>query len=221
MGHIHLRVEEKFTVDPVAAIVLTGYRMPHHYETNDQEVDFYEIKGHVENLLSSLGVGEARFTPSHVYSLHPGRQAQVILNSITIGVIGEVHPRHLTELGISQRVYFAQINLYPLMSVSKSEKKVKAFSMTPASERDWTISVEDKTPIGTLLEEIRSFDSPILEEGILLDLYQSEKIGKDKKNATFRLRYRDQNKTIKAKEIEMEHRRLTQHIAEKLGNRVP
>lgn len=221
VGHIHLRVEEKFTVEPVAAIVLTGDRMPHHYETKDQEVDFFEIKGHVENLLSSLAVGEARFVPSHVHALHPGRQAHVILDSITIGVIGEVHPRHLTELGISQRVYFAEINLHPLMSMPKWGQKAEAFSLMPASERDWTISLEEKTPIGTLLEEMRSFDSPILEEVILLDLYQSEKIGKDKKNATFRFRYRDQNKTIEAEEIEVEHKRLTQHIAEKLGNRVP
>ena len=91
----------------------------------------------------------------------------------------------------------------------------------PASERDWTISLEDKTPVGTLIEEMRRFDSPLLEDVFLLDLYKSEKIGKDRKNATFRFRYRDRKKTIEAEKVELEHKRLTEHIAEKLGNRVP
>ena len=91
----------------------------------------------------------------------------------------------------------------------------------PSSERDWTLSLEDKTPIGTLLEEMRRFESPLLEEVFLLDLYKSEKIGKDRKNATFRFQYRDPSKTVEFKDVEKEHERVTQHIAEKLANIVP
>ena len=63
-----------------------------------------------------------------------------------------------------------------------------------------------------VIRKIRNFNSPILETIILLDLYENEKLGKGKKNATFRFRYRNQNKTIEAEEIETEHKRITQHI---------
>ena len=221
VGHAHLRTDEGFTVEPIAAIILTGNHMPHHFESKGQEVDFLQLKGHVENLLMALSLGPARFIPSHIHSLHPGRQAHVILDAITIGTLGEVLPRHLTTLGISGRVYFAEINLHPLMTMEKRGQKTKSFSVMPSSERDWTVSLDDKAPIGPLLEEMRRFDCPVLEEVVLLDLYKSDKIGKNRKNATFRFRYRDLNKTIEAEEIEIEHKRLTQHMAEKLGNRVP
>ena len=190
MGHIHSKVEEKFTVEPVSAIVISGSRMPYHYATKNQEVDFSEIKGHVEDLLDVLKIEEVLFKNSHLQAFHPGRQAHIIFNSITLGVIGEVHPRYLNELGISQRVFFAELKLHPFMKTSKTFHKVKPFSLMPASERDWTVSIEETTSIGTLLRKIRNFNSPILETITLLDLYENEKLGKGKKNATFRFRYR-------------------------------
>jgi len=221
VGRVHLKVQEGFAVEPSASIVLTGSETPYHYKKKPENVDFYEIKGHVENLLDSLGLDGSRFVPSHVHALHPGRQAHVFLDSVMIGIVGEVHPRHLSGLGIGQRVYFAELSLHNLIDLKKTHHRAESFSLMPASERDWTISLEEKIPIGTLLEEMKLFNSPLLEEVFLLDLYKSEKIGKDRKNATFRFRYRDPNKTIEAEEVEMEHKRLTQHIAEKLGNRVP
>ena len=220
VGHVHLRIKDSFAVEPSAAIILTGSETPYHYDRKPQDVDFYEIKGHVENLLDSLGLGGSRFVPSHVHALHSGRQAHVILDSTTVGILGELHPRHLSGLGISQRVYFAEVSLHNLIDLKETHNRAEVFYLMTSSERDRTLSLEDKTPIGTLLEEMRRFESPLLEEVFLLDLYKSEKIGKDRKNATFRFRYRDLNKTIEAEEVEVEHKRLTQYIAEKLGNRV-
>lgn len=221
VGHIHLRTEKSFTVKPSAGIILVGNSAPHHFGTKPTPTDFLQLKGHVENLFEAIGLRTLAFTRSHTHPLHPQQQAHFSCSGQTLGILGQIHPRHLRDMGIDQRVYFAEIDLQPLIDLRKGHRDVQAFSLMPGSERDWTLSLEDQTPIGSVVETIQSFDSSLLEQFFLLDLYKSDDIGKNGKNATFRFLYRDPGKTISAEEVEKEHKRLTQHVAEKLGHRVP
>ena len=215
VGHIHFKDKDEFFGEPAAAIVLTGKSDPHHFEKKPDDVDFFELKGHVEDLLSSLGM-EGRFETSHLHSFHPGRQAHVFIGDLMIGGLGEVHPKHCRAVGISQSVYYAELNLHDLMDLKKEIGKVEVPSSYPGSERDWTINLEDKLPIEEVLSSIRRIDSPLLENVFLLDLYKSDKIGKDRKNATFRLTYRDKNKTIAYEDVEKEHKRIISSVEKKL-----
>ena len=217
VGHIHFRDGEKFFGEPAAGIILTGKETPYHFEDKPTDTDFFDVKGHVENLLMAIGL-EAVFEPSHLHNFHPGRQARVKMGDVIVGALGEVHPKHLREIGIGQRVLYAEINLHDLMDLKKDVHQAKEFSLFPRSQRDWTVTLASTTPIGTILEEIRSARSTILEKVFLLDLYKSDKIGKDRKNATFRFLYRDLKKTIAYEDVEKEHAILTEHIAEKFIN---
>ena len=220
VGHIHFKEGDDFMGEPVAGIAMTGKSAPYHFETKPKDVDFFDLKGAVENVLSSIGLEDAHFAPSHLQNFHPGRQARVSVRDVNVGVLGEVHIEHLRALGIGQRVYYAEVSLHDLMDLIPSYHRAESVSLFPGSERDWTITLEEKTPIGPILNAIGEYPSPLLEKVFLLDLYKSEKIGKDRKNATFRFQYRDRAKTVEYDEVEKEHKRLTQHIAEKLSNGV-
>ncbi len=218
VGHIHFKDGDRFFGEPAAGIILTGKRAPYHFEDKPEEVDFFDVKGHVENLFAAMGMEKGTFEPSHLQNFHPGRQAMAKMGDVVVGAFGEIHPKHLREMGISQRVFYAEINLHDLMDLKKDVVQVEEFSSFPGSERDWTITLANKTPIGTVLDEIRELHSPLLEKVFLLDLYKSDKIGKDRKNATFRFQYRDLTKTIAYEDVEKEHAKLTEHIAEKFAS---
>ncbi len=220
VGHIHFKDGEKFYGEPSAGILLTGSEAPYHFKDKPEKADFFDLKGHVENLLSAIGVEEALFEPSHLQSFHPGRQASVKIGKVTAGVLGEVHPKHLRTMGISQKVYYAELNLHDLLDLKRNQYQAKKIAPFPGSQRDWTITLKEKTPIAEILSEIKSGSSPILEHVFLLDLYQSEKLGKDKKNASFRFVYRDPSRTIEYEAVEKEHTKLTQSIAEKFADSV-
>lgn len=220
VGHIHFKEGEKYFGQPVAGIILTGLETPYHFEDKPKKVDFFHLKGYVENLLSSIGIQTDLFEPSHLQNFHPGRQARVKVDSAFVGALGEVHPQHLRQLGIEQRVYYAELNLYDLLNLKRSHHQAAKVTQFPGSERDWTVTLEEKVPIGKVLKQMRAFDSPLVESVSLLDLYKSDKIGKDRKNATFRIQYRDPTKTIEYQEVEDEHQRLIQYIAKKLADRV-
>jgi len=56
----------------------------------------------------------------------------------------------------------------------------------------------------------------LLEKVVLLDLYRSPQLGKDRKNVTLRFLYREKEKTISLEAVEREHAKMMQEVVKKL-----
>lgn len=216
MGKVHFHVKDEYIEQSAIGIILTGKNAPYHMNPKPQSYDFFDIKGVIENLASLLHIESIVFIPSHLHNFHPNRQAVITCQDSIIGALGELHPEHTSSMGIEQRIYFAEINVQELTPFIKQNPPVKPLFSYPGSERDWTISVIDATCVGSILEIIKACSSPLLEKITVLDLYKSSQIGKDKKNITFRLFYRDRNKTIGFEKVESEHRQITEEVMNKL-----
>lgn len=217
VGRIHFKEKDQYLEPTAVAIILSGKRAPYHWDPKPQDVDFFDLKGIVENFLAGFKIEGLEFEVSHLHTFHPGRQAKIKKGQSIIGVMGEVHPEQIAKIDIPQRVYFAEINLNELLPLIPKQWKVADLTQFPGSERDWTVTLNQDLPIETILGALRSVPSRLLEKVILLDLYKSEQIGKDKKNATFRFFYRDVEKTIAFETVEREHARITTAAAEKLN----
>jgi phenylalanyl-tRNA synthetase beta chain len=212
ISKIHLKKQDEFIEEPVSALMLTGKNRPHHFDLKPLEYDFYDIKGILENLFNSLKIENFSFTKSSHPCFHPGRQAKIFIEKMEIGVVGEVHPSILLEFDLKKPILFAEINTHELLKNQKKDAKYSALPQFPASERDWTVSVEGEIPIVSLLEKI---SSPILEEAYLLDIYMDPK-KENVKNMTIRFVYRDKNKTVSFDEVEKEQEKITSAISKSI-----
>lgn len=208
VGRVYFKREKQYVEQPVAGIVLTGKNRAEQWDQTSGDVDFFDLKGSLESLLDQLGISEYTFTKSAFATLHTGRQASLFLDQVEIATLGEVHPSLLRQLGIKQRVLFAEINLVSLMQKRGAVRKMKPLALYPCSERDWTLTLQEQVPIGHVLATLESHASPLLEEAKLLYLYRSDKLGADRKNVTVRLIYRDTAKTISQEVVETEHARI-------------
>ncbi len=215
IGKIHFKDGDQFRERLTAAILLTGKRGPHHFETKVKEVDFFDLKGIIENLLEKFQISGESFEPTRLKSFHPGIQGAVLAKEIRLGVLGEIHPDRLKRLGIEKRVFYGQIDLHDLMNASGKEKKMTALPLFPGSDRDWTVTFHQDVPLGKVFDVIAAFPSKLLKEYYLLDLYESEKLGKDKKNVTFRFTYRSEKQTVEQPQVEKEHERLIVEVTKK------
>jgi phenylalanyl-tRNA synthetase beta chain len=205
IGRIHFKTGDQYKEQSVGAIVLTGKSRLHHWDRKPTEVDFYDLKGIVENIFKALRINNIDFKPSTLDTLHSGRQAGIYVGSLEVGSFGEVHPAIQRRLDVSQRILFAEFNLHDLLKVRQPEPKMQSIPSYPASERDWTVTLREETPIEQVLTAIRSIPSRLLEKVDIVDLFRSEKLGADKKNATFHFIYRDKEKTVEMEEVEREH----------------
>jgi phenylalanyl-tRNA synthetase beta chain len=217
VGRVHFKTNDQYFEPSTAGIILSGKRTPYHWDPKPREVDFFDLKGIVENLLAGLKIEGLSFEISHLHNFHPSRQAQIKKGDAILGIIGEVHPSHVAKVDVTQRIFFAEINLNELMPLIPKQQKVADIAPFPGSERDWTVTLSEDKPIGAILNALRAVPSRLLEKVTLLDLYKSEQIGKDKKNATFRFSYKDTEKTIAFETVEKEHARMISELTQNLG----
>jgi phenylalanyl-tRNA synthetase beta chain len=220
IGKIHFKQEREFKERPMAAIVLQGKSAPYNFNPKPRSVDFFDLKGIIETLLLNFKIPEAQFSPCHLHSFHPFRQAKIKIEDSEIGVLGEIHPELLLRLEIKEPLYFAELDLLAIMHRMPKEWHCVPVPSFPGSQRDWTITVKETMPIHELFEAIRHVACPFLESVTLLDIYQSEQLGAHKKNVTLRLDYLDRKRTMDQTLVDQEHTKLKERVAEKLRDYV-
>jgi phenylalanyl-tRNA synthetase beta chain len=216
IGRVHFKSKDVVEELCCASVVMTGELTPYHHDPKPSAVDFYDLKGIIENLMSYFKISSISFEPSHLHNFQPGRQARIKSFDVTLGVIGEVHPTTLKSLDIQQRVYFAEVNLQELLRLQQRDIQVQPLSQFPGSERDWTLTVKKQTSLQEILDAVSQERCPTLEHAFMLDFFESEKLGHDRKNVTLRFCYRDKEKTLSYESVEADHAKLTQKVAEKL-----
>ncbi len=215
VGRVHFRQGSQFKEQSVVSIVVTGLHRPYHFEPKPKEFDFFDLKGIVENLLDALRIPPYVVERSQLAIFHPGRQAQVEINGLKIGTLGEIHPDLQKRLDIPQRIYFAEFNLHDLFSVRQPESRMAALPQYPASDRDWTVTVPNNISVQEMLATVANARSTILERISVRDVYEHERLG-ETRNITLRFEYRDANKTLAQEKVDREHERITKHVLQKL-----
>jgi phenylalanyl-tRNA synthetase beta chain len=212
IGKIHFKKKNEFLELPTSALIMCGLSRPYHFNPKPKNFDFLDLKGILENLLTSLKIKNYKFQRSNHPSFHPGRQANLLIENANIGVIGEVHPSILSPFDIKKTILFAELNNALLLDYQKEDTKFVDIPHFPSSDRDLTITLSKKTEISKILDQIKSLKSPILEKVFLTDIYYDKK--SEKKNITFRFIYRDKTKTVSFDEVETEHKKIIKKIKE-------
>lgn len=211
IGRIHFKEGEHYREQAVAALLLTGQAEPYHWDPKPRVADFYDLKGMVENLLEGLGVEKIAFRPSQLKIFHEGRQAAIFAGDLQIGALGEIHPSIQRRLDVPQRILFAELSLQDLLSVQKELFKMETIPQYPSSDRDWTVTLPETTPIETVLQALRNVKSKLLQRVEFIDLFRSDKL-EGKKNATFHFIYRDKDKTLELEAVDKEHGRVINQV---------
>lgn len=210
IGRVHFKLDDgQYREQSVAGIILSGKAFPHAWDVKARDADFFDLKGILENVLNEFGIQNADFRSNHLNTLHSGRQSSIYVGSLEVGSFGEIHPSILRRLDVSQRIYFAELNLHDLMKVRTPEQKMEAIPVYPCSERDWTITVPESLTYKEIIQAIQSVPARFIENVSLVDIYRSDKIGKEMKNVTLHFVYRDKSKTIEQETVEAEHAHVT------------
>ncbi len=189
-----------------------------------EDVDFYTLKGLVENILEATNVNRydiERETTNESY--HPGRCANLKVGIDTIATFGEVHPEVLINYEINKRVYLAEINITKIVKYSRVNKKYTEVPKFPAAERDIAVIVDEDVQVGDIEKAITKKCKKLLkgqkglEELKLFDIYRDEKIGKNKKSVAYSLIFRDKTKSLSDDEINPVMEEIIKELEEKFG----
>ena len=218
IGNIHFKENNKYTEISNAAIVLTGNRQPPQWDITPENTDFFDLKGHVENLLLNLGIKKITFKPSDNNNFHPHRQAEIIIDKHNIGILGEIHPFINRKIDFKKRILFAEISLHALLGMQQVNKKIDDLPIYPCSERDWTITLKTSFYVIKIIDYINSINFNFLERISLKNVYHSKELGADKRNVTFHFVYRNKKKTISYENVEEVHSQIKEKVLNKFND---
>ena len=188
------------------------------------DVDFYTLKGLIENVLEASNVNHYDIVKEkNNSSYHPGRCANIKVGLDVIATIGEVHPEVLMNYDINKRCYLAELNISKVVKYSKQNKKYQEVPKFPAVERDIAIIVDEDVEVGAIEQAIVKKSKRLLkgkkglEEIKLFDIYRDEKLGEGKKSIAYSLIFRDKTKSLSDDEVNPVMEEITKELEEKFG----
>lgn len=165
-----------------------------------KEVNFYVIKGILEELLHHLGFeGKYSLVVEDIPSeLHPGQAASIIIAGEKVGIIGKVHPNVLKD-----NVYVMEVNLEKLLNDSNNSKKMKykEISKFPSVVKDVAFVMDKSVKSETIENEIRKAGGKLLTKIEVFDVYTGENVGADEKSIAYKLTFTNAEKTLSDDEV--------------------
>lgn len=215
--------------------VLAGHR-PYFLKPGPADLlDFFDVRGIVEELLAGLGyaltAGPADLaqggatsdappldvhirahTPAEASWLHPGVGAVIVSTKSgqIVGELGEVHPALRQRLGIESRAFCFELEV---PSELRREPRYQAPSRFPAVTRDLSFFIARDTPAATVCAALQSLREPLLVDILILEDYrETGKVPADKKGLLFGLTYRSDERTLTDDEVQKAHDRLVAHL---------
>jgi len=196
MGKGFYKQDDEYKEDLKLACLMTGN---YYLGLNKVNVDFYVIKGIVEELLDYLGYG-GRYSfvidESIPSELHPGVSAAIIMQGVNIGCIGKLHPNVTKD-----DIYVFEINLTKLLNNRSSKMNFKELSKFPSVTKDLAFIMNKNTLSEDIEKVIKKSGGRLLTNIEVFDVYVGENVGNDEKSIAYKLTFSDPNKTLSDEEV--------------------
>ena len=165
--------------------------------------DFFDMKGVVEEFLTTIGIdAKLHYDPSCKEEfLHPGRKADIILDGVRLGYLGEVHPSVCENYKLGERTYIAVLDLPNIIPFVNFDIKYTGIAKYPATSRDIALVVPKNILVGEIEDVIEQNGGSNLESFKLFDIYEGDQIDEGFKSVAYSLTFRNKERTLLDTEV--------------------
>ena len=190
-----------------------GSFMPEQWSDKIRDIDFYDMKAHVEGLTSKpLTFKRSDKTP---LALHPGQSAEVFLEGQSIGWVGKLHPKWQQHFSLPKAPLIFELKIEILL-------QDKAFQYEDISKflpvrRDIAIVVDASVEVDSILDAVYKAKIPCLNRIALFDLYQGKGIAENKKSVAFLILMQDTSKTLVDSEADSSVSKIVELLEKQFG----
>ena len=169
------------------------------WREKSKEHDFFRLKGLAIALFELCGLPNIRFQQT----AEDGVEIAVFNGNQLIGKLTEVAKKKLNSFDIKQPVFVLDILFEQLLGeVEKSKIRYKEVNKFPAMQRDLAMVVNRGTTYESIEQTVKKVKLSKLKDMRLFDVFESEKLGKDKKSMAISFLFSDEEKTLTDKEVD-------------------
>ena len=193
-------------------LLLSGRSQPLHYGSADRKVDFLDIKGEVEALLSKFCLDKYRFISYDNGSALIESALAVEINGSYAGFLGKISKSIAERFDIDGEVYVCELRTAVVYQHWVTEKKFVALPRFPSVRRDLAFIVDADSPQERIESAIRQVGGALVSRVILFDLYVGDQVGAGKKSLAYALELQPLDRTLTDVEADELVGRIVRHI---------
>ena len=190
----------KYAEETHLGLYVTGQLGEVHWKEKAEATDIYYLKGIAGSLLRNLGIKQVDFTPGNSNDMDP--VLEVSSNGTTLLRLGRVTREVQAKFGIKQPVFFADILWDAVLEAAAGKVQYKEVAKYPYVERDLALVVPRSMQYAEVEEKIGRLRLNKLQQVKLFDVFESEKLGQDKKSFAVNFTFLDEEKTLTDAEID-------------------
>lgn len=188
--------DKDFNEDTMITLLMKGNYIENSWNHNAIKVDFYLIKGIVEDILDYLGLkNRYNFELDNLPSMHPSMSCKITLDKKDVGILGRVHP-----LISKDDIYVAELSLNKLIKPVKPIKYKEA-NKYPEIVKDVAFVVDKNTTSLDIYNVIKRTGSRLLTSIEVFDLYVGENVLENEKSLAYKLTFSDTTRTLNEEEV--------------------
>ncbi|OLE82656.1 MAG: hypothetical protein AUG74_00020 [Bacteroidetes bacterium 13_1_20CM_4_60_6] len=207
--------EGKFKEEERLSIYVTGQLQETSWKEKSRPADIFFMKGIADRLFQLVGIKNFEFKPGAHDKLK--LSMDVIFNKKKIALVGGVDHATLSLFDIRQPVFFLDINWQEVISAIRfTTVEIRELPKQLPVHRDLAMVVEKTIPYGAIEKSIETIGLPKLKQVQLFDVFESDKLGTDKKSLAVSFTFLDEEKTLTDKEIEGMMNKIIQSLEKDL-----
>jgi len=206
-------------------LFITGKKNQKSWNLNEASVDFYHLKAFVSNILKKSGFPADTLSINEISNdiFQYGLEYIFHLNNMPVNLVklGKIQNSISGIFDLENEIFYAEINW------NKVTELIKSFSITfrqipkfQEVKRDLALLLDKNIKFEDIRKVAIQTDKKILKNISLFDVFESEKIGKNKKSYAVSLTLQDEEKTLNDKQIDKIMKRFIMAFENKLGAQI-
>ena len=176
--------------------LIMGRRDPKGWNQGNGEVDFYDMKGIVEELFNQLSIEKYTVEVGEHFAMHPGKTAVFKKGKDILATVGELHPAITNAFDIPKKIYVFEADVATLLKYTAKAFHYEQLPKYPAISRDLAVLVDRSIAAGEVEKTITKNGGKFFDRVTLFDVYTGERIDADKKSLAFNIKFQSNDRTL-------------------------
>lgn len=189
----------EYTEEEHLCLYITGANHEDSWREKSKANDFYRLKGLAAAVLEAAGLNNVQFEAAE----GEGLVLDVLYGKRKMGTLMQVSAKKLQSFDIKQPVFVLDLHFGQLLeAVNQNRIRYREVNKFPVMQRDLAMVVKRATSFESIEQTVKKLKLPKLKEVRLFDVFESEKLGADKKSMAISFLFADEEKTLTDKEVD-------------------
>ncbi|KEO74407.1 phenylalanine--tRNA ligase subunit beta [Anditalea andensis] len=214
-GTVYKKSGEGYQEDKVLSIFLTGDKAAESWLEPSKSMSFPDLFSVVERVLEKLNLPDLEMEITH--ELPFDYALQLSLGNKMVGKIGLVNDKITRLAEVKQEVFYAELNWDYLLKRSTGLKQYAEISKFPEVRRDLSLVIDREITFDAIRKVAVKAGGKLLKRIGVFDVYQGDKIDKEKKAYALSFYLQDLENTLTDKVIDKTMGRLMQSFENEIN----